>query len=41
MCESTVINSYAAVHIMMQFLMTHGLKNIYLHEANIVRHNSF
>jgi hypothetical protein len=31
MYEFTVINSYAAVHIMMQFLMTHGLKKYYLY----------
>jgi hypothetical protein len=41
MCEFTMVNSSAAVHIMMQFLLTRGHKNICLHEANIVHHNSF
>ena len=40
MYEFTMVNSYVTLHIMMQFLMTHGPKNIYLHEVNIVHHNS-
>jgi hypothetical protein len=28
MYEFTMVNSFAAVYIMMQFLMTEGLKNI-------------
>ena len=41
MCEFIVVNSSAAVHIMMQFVLTRVHKNICLHEANIVHHNSF